>query len=64
MNHTCQTLSTSLSSAFTILFATAAVASSSEKADDAEQRLQKYDSGCTKNTLSGNRFSAAAQPIP
>jgi len=26
--------------------------------------LRKYDSGCTKNTLSGNRFSAAAQPIP
>jgi len=31
----------SLSSAFAILFATAAVAASSEKADDAEQRLTK-----------------------
>jgi len=42
----------------------AAVAASTEKADDAQQRLTKIRQRHTKNTLTGNRFSAAAQPIP
>jgi len=59
MNYMVSTYNDTLFTTTAAIFsAPAAVAAPTEAAAEAAQQLTKYDSGCTKNTLSRNRCSA------